>query len=48
MKIKWDTFCGRQNVTTDTQTVDRFGEALCCSNCYSVYLARKSWWEVYG
>lgn len=48
MIIKWDTFCGRQNVMTDTDTVLRFGGVMCCSNCRSIYLTRKSWWEVYG
>ena len=48
MMIKWDTLCGRENVTTETDTVKMFGGAMCCWNCYSIYRARKSWHDAMG
>jgi hypothetical protein len=48
MRIKWDSLCGRENVATETDTVTMFGGAVCCWNCYSVYLFRQVWEEVYA
>lgn len=48
MIVRWDTLCGRKSVQTETDTVKMFGGAMCCWNCYSVYMTRKSWHESLG
>jgi hypothetical protein len=46
MVIRWDSLCGRDSVRTETDTVNMFGGAMCCWDCYSIYQARKSWHDV--
>lgn len=48
MEIKWDTLCGRQSIQTDTDTIKMFGGAVCCWNCYAIYVARMSWHNAMG
>jgi hypothetical protein len=46
--MQWDSFCGRKDIETDNYTINTFGMAICCSMCYEIFLARRSWEMLYG